>query len=437
MILKGNQRGGARNLAIHLTKPENDRVEIHELRGFVAHDLDGAFRESYAMSRATKCKQHLYSLSLNPPQDEDVSKDVFENAVNRAEKRLGLEGQPRAIVFHEKNGRRHAHAVWCRIDMENVKAVQLSHDQRKLNDLARDLYLEHGWTMPHGFVRYEDADPRNYSLAEWQQAKRAKHDPAKTKALFQDAWTISDGKTAFAHALKERGYILAKGDRRGHVAVDRNGEAFAISRWTGLKAKQVRDKLGKPDDLPNVSAAHDQAAKLVTERLEELLQQNQKQAQERLDRLEAEKQLQIRKQRLERQRLKEQQVARLREEQIERDKRVRKGLRGLLDYLTGKRRRIENENREAAALAKVRDQAQRERLSTAQSKAGQTIENKQLKTAFNRDAIDKELRGDAQNLRDTAAKAREERKAAFKQKRQRSSDRPRRRRSRDGPEPGL
>lgn len=116
MILVGNQRGGARDLALHLMKDENERVVIHEMRGFAAADLDGAFRESYALSRATRCKQHLFSLSLNPPKGAVVAPEVFETAIEEAEKRLGLEDQPRAIVFHEKKGldgetRRHAHAV--------------------------------------------------------------------------------------------------------------------------------------------------------------------------------------------------------------------------------------------------------------------------------------------------------------------------------------
>ena len=35
MILKANQRGGARDLALHLEKDDNDHVLIHELRGDV------------------------------------------------------------------------------------------------------------------------------------------------------------------------------------------------------------------------------------------------------------------------------------------------------------------------------------------------------------------------------------------------------------------
>ena len=52
MILKGNQRGGAKDLALHLLKEENERIEVHEIRGFCSNTLMGALNESYAMSRA-------------------------------------------------------------------------------------------------------------------------------------------------------------------------------------------------------------------------------------------------------------------------------------------------------------------------------------------------------------------------------------------------
>ena len=252
MILVGNQRGGAKDLAQHLMKQENERVVIHELRGFASRTLASAFQESYAISRGTACKQHLYSLSLNPPKEETVPPEVFENAVSRAEERLGLQDQPRAIVFHEKRGRdgevrRHAHAVWCRIDPDSMTAVHLSYDRRKLQDVGRELFIEHGWKMPRGFTQPEGRDPRNFSLEEWQQAKRAKKDPKRLKAMFQDCWAISDSQGSFAHALNEQGYILARGDRRGTVAVDYKGEVYAISRWVGIKAKQVRSRVGDPE----------------------------------------------------------------------------------------------------------------------------------------------------------------------------------------------
>ena len=38
MILVGNQRGRAKNLAQHLLKEENEHVEVHELRGFASEN---------------------------------------------------------------------------------------------------------------------------------------------------------------------------------------------------------------------------------------------------------------------------------------------------------------------------------------------------------------------------------------------------------------
>ena len=60
MILNGNQRGGAKDLALHLMKDDNELVELHELRGFRSQDVMGAFNELYAISRGTRCKQFMY-----------------------------------------------------------------------------------------------------------------------------------------------------------------------------------------------------------------------------------------------------------------------------------------------------------------------------------------------------------------------------------------
>jgi len=51
MILKGSQRGGGQGLAVYLMRTdENEHVEVHELRGFAADALPGAFKEAQAIS---------------------------------------------------------------------------------------------------------------------------------------------------------------------------------------------------------------------------------------------------------------------------------------------------------------------------------------------------------------------------------------------------
>lgn len=140
MILKASQRGGARQLAAHLLRQdENEHVELHELRGFIAADLNGALHEAYAISRGTRCQQFLFSISLSPPPAEDVPVQAFEAAIAAIERKVGLTGQPRAVMFHEKKGRRHAHCVWSRIDADRMTAINLSHYKLKLRDLSRQL----------------------------------------------------------------------------------------------------------------------------------------------------------------------------------------------------------------------------------------------------------------------------------------------------------
>jgi len=124
MILKASQRAGGMQLAHHLQKTDdNEHVEIHKIGGFVADDLIGAFKEAHAVSLGTRCQQFLFSLSLSPPEMAKVPIEVFEQSIAEIAARMNLDGQPRAIVFHEKEGRHHAHCVWSRIDVNQMKAI--------------------------------------------------------------------------------------------------------------------------------------------------------------------------------------------------------------------------------------------------------------------------------------------------------------------------
>jgi len=255
MILKGNSRAYGQELARHLLNAEdNEHIHVHEMRGFMADNLFGALKEVEAITSGTKCQQYLFSLSLNPPQTKSVSVEVFEREIANIEKRLGLSGQPRAIVFHEKKGRRHAHCVWSRIDAGRMRAINLSHYKYKLRDISRELYRKYDWEMPAGLRDRQDRDPLNYSHVEASQAKRQKRDPAELKAMFRKCWDSSDSQKAFASALLQNGFCLSRGDRRGFVAVDAHGEVYSLSRWCGVKSKILRARLDA-SNLPTVEEA--------------------------------------------------------------------------------------------------------------------------------------------------------------------------------------
>ena len=363
MILKGSQRSGGRQLAAHLLRAdENEHVELHELRGFMADNLHDAFQEAYAISKGTRAKQYLFSLSLNPPPNEQVPIEVFESAVEDIEQRLGLEGQPRAIVFHEKEGRRHAHAVWSRIDIDEMKAINLPHFKLKLKDVAKELYLEHGWDMPRGFVDKNERDPLNFSREEWQQALRTNQDPKALKKTFQDCWSISDSRQAYEQALLSRGLALARGDRRGYVAVDTEGEIYAIAKYTGIRTKKVKAKLGEPDALPSIEQAKAKLAAQISNKVRDTLQAARKDQKAQRAVLAFERTELVQRQREERKKLDSAQSQRWDAESRERAQRLAKGLRGIWHRLSGKYARVKRQNELESLKALQRDSAEKDAL---------------------------------------------------------------------------
>jgi hypothetical protein len=366
MILKGNRRGGAKDLALHLMKDENDHVRVHELRGFVASNLMGALNETYAISRGTKCEKFLYSLSINPPPGETASTAAILEAVEKVEKVLKLTGQPRAIVFHEKNGRRHAHAVWSLIDAQAMKAVRLRGDRMALQPLTRELFLRHGWKVPDGLLDRENRDPRSFTLKEYHQARKHGRDPRHARGAVQTAWAISDSKAAFEAALQERGMKLAKGGRAGLVCVDMFGEVYSVPKMLGLRIKDVREKTGserdKPEAFHSVEDAKTQTAALMLSTLRRFKGEIEDTADRKSEEFERRKAELVRRQRLERQAMDRRQEQRQTEEALIRQSRFRTGFRGLWDTLRGHNRHIRALNEQEALVAVRRDQEERDAL---------------------------------------------------------------------------
>ncbi|MEM9232413.1 MAG: relaxase/mobilization nuclease domain-containing protein [Pseudomonadota bacterium] len=398
-MLKGNSRGGARDLARHLMKEENEHIEMHELRGFASDTLMGALNEIYAISRGTKCKQFMYSLSLNPPEKEEVSTADFLSAIERVEQKLGFGNQSRAIVFHEKKGRRHCHCVWSRIDLAEMKAIHLSYDHKKLKGISRELFLEHGWTMPKGLACSEDRDPRNFTLADWQQAKRTGKDPRATITAIQDAWAISDSKAAFLHAMQERGFKVARGDRRGFVAIDVHCEVYSIPKKAGVKTRDVRARLGDESDLPDLAEAKKQIADEMLLKLGEFSNELEDQNRQLREQFAMRRREMVRKQSEERKEFRAELEARRIREARQRQARFRKGLGGIWDRLRGEHKRIRKQNERDAVEAKKRDQSQHDQFVVQQLTHRQQLKAFALEARRNLRSQKAELEQDANLFR--------------------------------------
>lgn len=376
MILKGSQRGGATQLADHLTNTrENDHIDVAELRGVAARDLHGALAEIDAVSRGTKAQQPFFSVSINPPEDARLTLEDFQQAAQAIEEKFGLENQPRAIVTHEKNARLHAHVVWSRIDAEQMKAVQLSHSRLKLKEVSRELYQQYGFDMPEGMRDRQKASPENFSPQIWQQAKRIGEDPRDLKRIIAQAFKDSDGAKAFQSQLEAHAMQLARGDRRGFVVVHHTGEALPINRYLGLRQKDIRAKLGDANAQMTVDQARSLLSSRMTAQAERQIEQlKAKQEAERKPLADQAAKLRA-EQRSAREALKTAQEARTAREELERANRLRKGIGGLWQRLTGEHGRIAKQNAAESEAAARRDAAEHESMRQHQLDARAALQS--------------------------------------------------------------
>ncbi len=378
MILEGNQRGGGRQMALHLlNRKDNEHVEVHEISGFVADTLHGAFNEIHAISKGTQCKQYMYSLSLNPPREANAQTYDFEKALSQVEKELNLEGQPRVVVFHEKEGRRHAHCVWSRIDAQSMTAVNMSHDRYKLKDISKSLFLEYGWRLPEGYLNKERVNPLNFTRAELQQAERINRTPAEIKEELQVAWNYSDSKTSFEAALKDTGYFLAKGDRRGYVAVDIYGEIHPLNpRKLGKDKKVIASRLGAPDKLPSIADTKKAIGRQIGGTFKAYSRELEAKQSSDLKPFIKAKADMTKAHRGTRTELEGYQAQRWQEEENARAARIRKGFKGLLDKLNGRYWKTRKANEREAFSAHQRDLKEKGRLIKAQLTERRALQQK-------------------------------------------------------------
>lgn len=187
-----------------------------------------------------------------------------------------------------KDGREHCHVVWSRIDIERMRAIQLSFDHSRLMDMACELSHKFGFELPAGMKAWEagqafEKDKLEPTLAEKAQADETGITPDQRRAEITAAYEVSDTPEAFRAALEQKGYILAKGDRRGFVVVDKFGNPHSLTRYIeGHKAAAIKKNLAAldPDRLPSV----DQAKEMMRARAqayEEARREQQDAAEER------------------------------------------------------------------------------------------------------------------------------------------------------------
>jgi len=255
MIGKGNLHADGGYLADYMK--DSGHGEVIDERGFLSADLREAFCTIQAIAESqTNCEKPFFHAYVRLPPGENLGRDQWLEVADRFERKLGFDGQPRAVVIHtDGNGDRHMHTAWSRIDTDQMRAIDPGLYKNKMKELCRDIEVEYGLTVVTS-ERPADQKTRSPGRAEFDQARRLGIDIVTVRGAIRDCYDRSDNGPSFAAALGELGLGLARGDRRDFVVVDAEGGQHALgNRICGVTAAEIRKRLGMAfkECLPSVA----------------------------------------------------------------------------------------------------------------------------------------------------------------------------------------
>jgi Relaxase/Mobilisation nuclease domain len=266
MIIKGGSRSNRRFFAKHLLNAkDNERVRVVEFKGFAREDVGAAFKDMEAAAKGTRCENYFYHADMNPRGDEHLTAEQWDGAVDTLERHLGLEGQARFVIEHEKDGRIHRHVVWSRIDPDTMTARSDSLTYAKHEAAAREIERDCGLEAVPSVLVKDRGGPRPERRAKDYEGFRAVKtglNPDDVTRRVTALWQESDSSAAFHAALTENGYILCKGDRRDFCIVDPAGDEHSLARRiSGANAAAIRERMKDldRDSLPTVAEAREMA----------------------------------------------------------------------------------------------------------------------------------------------------------------------------------
>ena len=280
----------------------SERVEFTETRNLPTDDpKKGMWWMSYTAQNADNLKEragvdrrgrkatagavYSFSLAWHPEQDPDRAEMV--TAADALMVKLGLSEHQAVYVAHNDADHKHIHGVVNLVHPENGRTANVRMDHLTMSKWAQAYEEKHGKVYCKAREQNNaERDRRNAKKKpplEQKFNKEAKADqsPTPAEAFNQVAadqkkqsgfvkhrekplaeapsiWNLyerSDSGKAFRAALKEQGYILAKGDRRGFVVVnEQTGKVSSLSRQLqGQRAKDVKARLSDIKVLQTVS----------------------------------------------------------------------------------------------------------------------------------------------------------------------------------------
>jgi hypothetical protein len=253
---------------------ENVEVKVLELPDS-ARSVEEAVRDMERMGKATRGEKTLYHAQINPNPGEAMWKGGWIRSADILAEKLGMEGQPRVIVFHLKEGylegaREHAHVVFQRTDVEKGRLISDSHNYRKHEAASRQIEQELGhepvptvgrgtsYTQeearkarqlpaPTELVRREGSAETTYvpdgQYGPLRSGRGA--NPKEVRAFVTMAYQRARGPEEFRDYLWGAKLQIAIGERRAYSLIDEFGNDYTLARMTeGARTSDLKQFLG-------------------------------------------------------------------------------------------------------------------------------------------------------------------------------------------------
>lgn len=193
----------------------------------------------------------VYSFSLAWHPEQSPEKEQMLNAAFETLNRFGLKDHQAVMVAHQETDHPHVHVICNLVNPNDGRTAVPSYDFLKFSTWAEE--EEHKHDKIYCEERVKNNERRRNSAKKNRDYGLVKHREKKAEPAqqIQDIYNMSDSGKAFAAALNEAGFTLARGDRRGFVLVDKRGKIYSLSRQ--LQSQRAGDIKARLSDIDEKS----------------------------------------------------------------------------------------------------------------------------------------------------------------------------------------
>jgi hypothetical protein len=182
-----------------------------------------------------KCEKPLYHFMVSFTPTEQPENDEIERIVKRVLDELGVTDQMWLAAVHRDTDHLHVHVVMNRISPLTLTALSIRYEEPRLNELARELELEEGWTPTNhrggSLYAARGSAPRFVERPAFSEWLGYRLRPRMKERLLNPNSTLDD-----VHALLAQvGAVLEKG-ARGAIIRDASRPDLVIGASRFMRA---------------------------------------------------------------------------------------------------------------------------------------------------------------------------------------------------------